>query len=183
MNAMDAILALVDQHRAIESLFDEMARETRRRVRDSLVSRLAEELIAHLIAEEAVFDPASRDAGGSGRPAWSKAGPTADAGDPRRDGHLLLRIGLRRVLERRAGDASFDERIETLRLLFEEHAFDQEAVVFPRLMGGVSEAEREALGAEILASRPPVWVVTTEGRERVHSASAEWSARSQVRLP
>ncbi|MGA7124007.1 MAG: hemerythrin domain-containing protein, partial [Polyangiaceae bacterium] len=57
---MDATLTLVEQHRVIEGLFDEVAREGRRRARSSLVSSLAEELIAHLAAEETVFYPAVR---------------------------------------------------------------------------------------------------------------------------
>jgi hemerythrin superfamily protein len=166
---MDATLALVAQHRAIEALFQEVAHERRRRARSSLVSRLAEELIAHLAAEEAVFYPAVRRA----------LDRLPDDHDRGCDEHLLLRIELRGVLKTSAGDPSFGERIATLRALFADHVHDEETDLFPRVMRAVPEAEREALGAEILASRPHVWIVTTEGKTPVQGAG-DWALRSRV---
>ena len=168
---MDATLALVAQHRVIEGLFDEVAYEARRRARSCLVSRLAEELIAHLAAEEAVFYPAVRRV--------LEASP--DAGGPDRDEHFFLRTELRSVLKTTVGDPSFDERIAALRALFAEHVRSEEAELFPRVVRAVSEAQRHALGAEILASRPHVWIVTTEGKTAI-DASGEWALRSRVSL-
>ena len=45
---MKATRILIAQHRAIEALFEELARETRRTSRARAASRLAEELIAHM---------------------------------------------------------------------------------------------------------------------------------------
>jgi hemerythrin superfamily protein len=169
---MDAIRVLVAQHRAIEALFEEVEHEKRRRARASATSRLAEELIAHMAAEEAVFYPAARrvlDAGAEG-----------SARD--RDEHLLLRMELRRMLETGVAEASFAERIEALRALFEQHVREEEAELFPRVVGAVAAAQREMWGAEILASRPKVWVVTTEGHPPMQS-SGQWASRSHVSLP
>jgi hemerythrin superfamily protein len=168
---MDATCALVAQHRVIEALFEDVAHRTRRRARAGAVSRLAEELIAHLAAEETIFYPAVRDA-------LDEAADTSERG---RDEHLLLRIELRRILETTVGKPSFGERIEALRALFAEHVYAEETDLFPRVVSAVSEAQRELLGAEILASRPPVWIVTTEARARVRSGS-EWAMRSRVCL-
>jgi hemerythrin superfamily protein len=169
---MDATRVLVAQHRAIETLFDEVDHETRRRRRASAVSRLAEELIAHMAAEEAVFYPLARrvlDEGG-------------DASNQGRNEHLLLRVELRRMLETSVTEAAFDERIEVLRALFAQHVRDEESSLFPRVAGRLTHVQLEALGVEILASRPPVWVVTPEGRALVHSGD-QWALRSRVSLP
>ncbi len=166
---MDATLALVAQHRAIEGLFDEVAGEGRRRARSSLVSRLAEELIAHLAAEEAVFYP-------SVRPFLEGLLDPSDLG---RDEHLLLRTGLRTVLKTSAGDRAFGERIAALQVLFAEHVRREEGVFFPRVVRALSEAQRDVLGEEILASRPHVWIVTTEGKAPLY-AERQWPLRSRV---
>jgi hemerythrin superfamily protein len=169
---MDATRALAVQHRTIEALFDDVAHETRRRGRASAVSRLTEELVAHLTAEENVFYPAVRRA-------FDEEDETSDRV---RDEHLALRIELRRVLETSVGAASFAERIGTLRGCFAKHVRDEEAELFPRVVRAVSEAAREILGAEILASRPPIWIVTTEGGAHA-PAGEDWGARRRVCLP
>ncbi len=169
---MDATSALAVQHRAIEQLFDNLAHETRRRGRTAGVSRLAEELVAHLIAEEDVFYPAVRRALGKGHGGASGAG----------NQHLALRIGLRKLLETNVGDASFVEHIDALKGSFAQHVHDDEAELFPRVVSEVSEAHREVLGAEILSSRPPVWIVTTERRAPSRSDD-DWARGGRVCLP
>ncbi len=168
---MDATLALVAQHRVIEQLFDEIAYAARRRARSSFVSRLAEELIAHLAAEEAVFYPAVR----------CVLDELPDEGGRGGDEHLFLRAELRNVLKTNVGDPSFRERIAVLRALFGEHVRSEEADLFPRVVRAVSQAERDALGAEILASRPHVWIVTTEGKMPV-DAGGELRSRLTLLL-
>ena len=59
---MSATSVLVVQHRTIGALFNDVVGETRRHARSRGVARLAEELIAHIVAEEAVFYPAVRRA-------------------------------------------------------------------------------------------------------------------------
>lgn len=169
---MDATRALAVQHRTIEALFDDVAHETRRRGRSTAVSRLAEELIAHLAAEETVFYPAVRRA----------LDEDDEESDQIRDEHLSMRTELRRVLATNVGDASFVARIDALRGFFARHVRDEEAELFPRVVSAVSEARREALGAEILASRPPVWIVTIEGRPSARR-DEDWARRGRVCLP
>ena len=168
---MDAIGVLVAQHRTIDSLLEEIRHETRRRRVTSLVSRLAEELIAHLAAEEAVFYPAMRRVLDDGP-------ETTDRG---RSEHGSLRFELRRVLEASVADTSFGERMASLRKLFELHARHEEDELFPRFAQAASPSQLQTLGDEIVASRPPVWIVTTEGRSLVQS-NGEWSLRSRVSL-
>jgi hemerythrin superfamily protein len=169
---MDAIGVLVAQHRAIEGLFEEAEQETGRRRLASAVSRLAEELIAHLAAEETVFYPALRRVLDDG----------PEITDRGRNEHLALRIELRRMLEASVSDASFRERIAGLRVLFERHVRQEEVELFPRFARAASDNQLQALGDEIIASRPPVWIVTTEGRALIQR-NGEWSLRSRVSLP
>jgi hemerythrin superfamily protein len=182
---MSATSVLVVQHRAIGALFNDVVGETRRHARSRGVARLAEELIAHIVAEEAVFYPAVRralraDGPGVGR---SFAPAVRERQSQLREGHLELRVQLRRVLETNVGDASFGARLEGLRSLFDQHVQAEETQLFPCVEAALGRAELEVLGARVLASRPPVWIVTAEGRASPGSAAKAWALRRRVSLP
>jgi hemerythrin superfamily protein len=138
---------LVSQHRAIEALFEELANETRRNARVRLASRLAEELIAHMAAEEAVFYPAVRRTLGV-----------------EIDDHFMLRAQLRRVLSTSVHEPAFRARLEGLRLIFDHYAQNEETDLFPRIEAALEVHQLDAMGEEILDSRPPVWIVTTDAQ-------------------
>ncbi len=168
---MNATRILVAQHSAITTLFEELAHE-RGRARARAVSRLAEELIAHMSAEESVFYPAARRV-------LEDEAPLGGAG---RDAHLAMRMQLRRVLQATIGQPLFETSISGLRELFDRHVEEEETALFPRAEAALGHAALEVLGAAVLASRPPIWIVTTEGRELVQSADG-WSLRGGVSLP
>ncbi len=184
---MKATRILIAQHRAIEALFEELAGETRRASRARAASRLAEELIAHMAGEEAIFYPAVRRVLGVSLRAWDT--PLATPPDFPVDGtrgegsavdtHFMLRVQLRRVLATRVQDPAFEPRSEALRLLFAHHVEAEETTIFPRVEAEVADSQLETLGADVLGSRPPIWVVTTEGRALIHSSKAVRG----VRLP
>jgi hemerythrin superfamily protein len=156
---MKATGVLVAQHRAIAGLFDEIDHEIRRQARARAVSRVAEELIAHMAGEEAVFYPALLRI--------VRLDPAAV--ERSRGEHLALRVEIRRVLSTRIGDPAFADRLSALRVLFHRHVFEEESRVFPRVERALSELDHQALGEEILASRPPIWMVTTEDRPFAHA--------------
>jgi hemerythrin superfamily protein len=168
---MTAPQILIAQHRAIEALFAELADETRAGLRARLSARLAEEMIAHMAGEEAVFYPAARQALRGQR-------VSLDA----RDQKLTLRLQLRRFLETNESDESFASRLATLREVFDRHVLTQERELFPRVEAILGTAEVEALGLEVLASRPPVWIVMSEGQARFASSGSR-TARARVSLP
>ena len=174
---MNATRILSAQHRAIEALFDEVEQETRRRARAGAVSRLAEELIAHVAAEEAVFYPALTRVLDDG----------LEASEQGRQDHLMLRVELRRVLEASVSNPSFADRMTALRDLFSRHVWHEELALFPRVVSEFSRAQLEVLAAKVLASRPPVWIVTSERNERrspvPHSGGSDWVLGSSVSLP
>lgn len=154
---------LESQHRAIGALFDELTNETRRNARVRLASRLTEELIAHMAAEEAVFYPAVRQLG------------------TEIDDHFMLRAQLRRVLATSVHHSAFRPRLEALRLVFDHYAQSEEADFFPLVEASFGPEELEALGEEVLSSRPPVWIVTTDAQASIAAESSR--PRGGVSLP
>jgi hypothetical protein len=177
---MNATRLLAAQHRAIEALFDDVAHETRRQVRGRATSRLTEELIAHMAAEETIFYPAARAALGPTR------GP-GDAGGRLPDEHFMLRVQLRRVLATSLQTPAFTPRFEALRTLFAHHVQSEEEEIFPRVEAVFSPSRLEDLGAAVLGARPPIWIVTTEAHAAALRSGGRRDRRAQamrgVRLP
>jgi hemerythrin-like domain-containing protein len=180
---MKATRILIAQHRAIEALFEELARETRRTARARAASHLAEELIAHMAGEEAIFYPAVRRVLREDLRSWESPESTpsdgARAAEPAIDTHFMLRVQLRRVLATRVQEPAFEPRCDALRLLFEQHVEAEETALFPRVEAALADSQLETLGADVLGSRPPIWVVTTEARTLIRSSKAVRG----VRLP
>jgi hypothetical protein len=169
---MKATRILIAQHRAIEALFGELTRETHKQARARAASRLTEEIIAHMAGEEAVFYPAvqrvlGKSFGPRENPAQTHAAGALDgsATDP----HFMLRVQLRRVLATRVQDPAFEPRSEALRLLFAHHVEVEETVLFPQVEGALPDSQLETLGAHVVGSRPPIWLVTTESRALLQS--------------
>lgn len=169
---MSAIRVLVGQHRAIGALFADVVEQTRRAARARGVALLAEELIAHMAAEEAVFYPTVRRALGSD---CATAGRLCDE-------HLELRVQLRRLLETNVGHALFADRLHELRDLFGQHVHAEETHLFPSVEATIRTADLDVLGARLLASRPAVWIVTAEGRPPAPAVEM-WPVHSCVSLP
>jgi hypothetical protein len=67
-----------------------------------------------------------------------------------------------------------------LRLLFEHHVESEETDLLPRVTAALGEQELEALGAGLVASRPRVWMVTTEAHALLRSVP---TSPQGVRLP
>lgn len=174
---MKATSILIAQHRAIEELFQALARETRRQALARTASRLAEELIAHMAGEEAIFYPAVRRVlgedigpGERSRPRRSGRLPVAgavegavieeaaasgpSASGPAVDPHFMLRAQLRRVLATRVQEPAFQPQSEALRLLFAHHVQAEETALFPRVEAALADSQLETLGADVLGSRP-----------------------------
>jgi hemerythrin superfamily protein len=172
---MNATRVLVDQHRAIDALFADVARETRGPACAQAVSELAEELIAHMAAEEGVFYPAARRV-------LRRVRGSRDVARGWGEAHVDVRVQLRRLLGASMGDAAFGEALDSLRATFARHANTEESTLFPRVEQALDDAELDRLGTEILASRPPVWIVTAEPPPQARSRR-KWALRSRVSLP
>jgi hemerythrin superfamily protein len=177
---MNATRVLVAQHQAIAALFDDVAQDARHHAKARVVARIAEELIAHMAGEEAVFYPAARRALG-------EAGAEGDEGEIATRGcdeHVTLRVELRRVLATNVAEASFEERLAALRSLFERHVREEEQDLFPRVERALAADALEQLGADVLASRPPIWIVTSEGHPMPHAEETlRMNARVSLPIP
>jgi hemerythrin superfamily protein len=171
---MNATRLLTAQHRAIETLFEDVAGETRRGVRARAASRLTEELIAHMAAEETLFYPAARGALGQGMRAGGERAP---------DRHFMLRAQLRRVLQTGIHTPAFKPRFEALRTLFAHHVDDEENDVFPQVDAALTASVLAELGHAIEAARPRVWIVTPEANASMFPMHAAWEGAHGVRLP
>jgi hemerythrin superfamily protein len=172
---MNASRALVAQHRVIGALFDEVDRGPRRSQRVRALSRLAEELVVHIAAEEGVFYPVARSL------ARREPGFPPGVARPGKQ-HVRVRMLLRRVLELRVGDVMFAHALSELRAAFARHVWAQESTLFPLVEGALGEDQRNALDSEVLAARPAVWLVTTEGGA-FDSSLEEWGVRNTISLP
>jgi hemerythrin superfamily protein len=171
---MNATRILVAQHRAIEAMFEDLAGETRRQARVRAASRLTEELIAHMTGEETIFYPAARRA-------LSDTAHFDDLGEGARDDHFMLRAQLRRMLATSVNDPAFQPRFEALRLLFARHVQAEERELFPRVEAALVASQLESLGAEVLGSRPPIWLVTTEAHAALRSSWGEGLGGEELR--
>jgi hemerythrin superfamily protein len=169
---MYATHVLGAQHQAIAELFERAQTEVEPRARARAVGRLAEELIAHMAGEETVFYPALGRILGRGDESVAAA----------RDGHVRLKVELRRALASNPEDEAFAERVAALQRMFERHVREEETRLFPRVDRALGDVDHEVLGAEILASRPPIWMVTTE-RTLPRRRGIRTRVRSRVTLP
>jgi hypothetical protein len=165
-------------------MFRGLAAELRLRHRARLASRLAEEIIAHMAGEESVLYPAARQAFRGDRRGENPAEDRNALRDSR-DLHLALRLQLRRFLETDVGDVAFPDVLATLREVFDQHLRSQEEELFPRLEAVLGPVEVEALGEQVVASRPPVWIVTTDGRGLAGATGspAPRALRTRLSLP
>jgi hemerythrin superfamily protein len=175
---MNAIRLLSAQHRAIESLFEDVANETRRSSRARAASRLTEELIAHMAAEENIFYPAARTALAHGA---REAGPADPGRAP--DEHFMLRAQLRRVLQTGIHTPAFTPRFEALRAIFAHHVDAEENGVFPTVGAALAPSRLDQLGVAIEGSRPRVWIVTTETNAALLAMHTPRDGAHGVRLP
>ncbi len=134
---MKATTLLTYQHDEIRTLLCELQRVCHGLQRvcheeqsaEVLVSRLAANLIAHIVAEQEVFYPAL----------FASAAELVREG---RERQALLRFALKRLVETAPHDASFPARVTNLEALVVLHATEHRRQLFgpaERVLGGNSE--------------------------------------------
>jgi hemerythrin superfamily protein len=138
--SIDAIALLEQQHRAAESLFDEIISATEPdRVR-RMVMELADLLIGHSVIEERHFYPAVR---------------TSDTDELVADAihdHQEMKKLLLAILEAGEGDEDFSEKLEELEGQVESHVDEEEEVLFPRARTMLAREELLSLGQRMTAT-------------------------------
>jgi hemerythrin superfamily protein len=140
MASIDAIAMLEQQHRAVESLFDEIISTAEPQQARRMVLELADLLIGHSAIEERHFYPAIRTSENDELVA-----------DSLHD-HQEMKKLLLHILEAGESDEDFTEKLEELEGQVESHVDEEEEVLFPRA--------RTMLGREELLSLAQQMAVT-----------------------
>lgn len=137
-NNQDAVQLLINQHREMEQLLDEVARidESQRK---PVFTRVADQLTVHIKAEEQIFYPAVH------------AARTEDDLLESLEEHLSLKRLLADLLELEPSDKGFEAKFKVLKEQTEHHHEEEEEHLFPAVCKLLDEDERTALGAEMLS--------------------------------
>lgn len=138
--SQDAIQVLMDDHRAVEKLFDafEKARTDDLEAKATLVRRACEELTVHAMIEEELLYPAAQEAlDESDRPDVEEAYVE----------HFLVKVLIDKFTKLRAGEAGFDATFKVMSEMVRHHIEEEESDLFPKLRK--SGADLEALGRKL----------------------------------
>ncbi|AET94158.1 hemerythrin domain-containing protein [Caballeronia cordobensis] len=139
--SQDAIQLLMDDHRAVEKLFDafEKAKEDDLDAKATLVRRACEELTVHAMIEEELLYPAAQEAlDEDDRPDVEEAYVE----------HFLVKVLIDKFTTLRAGDKGFDATFKVMSEMVRHHIEEEESDLFPKLRK--SGADLDALGKKLM---------------------------------
>ncbi|GJH17537.1 hemerythrin domain-containing protein [Caballeronia novacaledonica] len=137
----DAIELLMDDHRAVEKLFDafEKAKDDDVEAKSALVRRACEELTVHAMIEEELLYPAAQDVlDESDRPDVEEAYVE----------HYLVKVLIDKFTTLKAGEPGFDATFKVMREMVQHHIEEEETDLFPKLRK--SGADLNALGEKLM---------------------------------
>lgn len=135
---MDAIDLLVNQHRAMEGLCEQLLKAKDDDERLALFKRVGDELTTHIASEEDVFYPAVR------------AARTEDILLESLEEHLSLKRLLVDLMALKPSDQTFEPKFKVLSEQMEHHHKEEEEHLFPKVLRLLPPADRNALGEEML---------------------------------
>ncbi len=140
---MNAIDLLVNDHRTVKKLLEELSATTTRGVktRESLVEKIGALLKAHTMIEEEIFYPAFKQAGDE-----DAAKMYFEAVEEHRAAGELV---LPDLLETDADGESFAGRAKVLKELVEHHVQDEERDMFPKAKKLLDEDQLKELGEQM----------------------------------
>src|SRR5262249_770778 len=137
---LDAIVLLESQHRAIEEVFQRMARESiARDVRPALL-QLADLLTLHSAIEERHFYPGVR------------TDETEALIDDSAEDHMDMKGLLLHLVDAGPDDPDFPAKLEELQGLVEAHVAEEEDDLFPRVRDTIEEDALAGLAQEMTAT-------------------------------
>lgn len=157
---MDAIEYLTEQHREIESLFDQVESAVRMGPRRRLRRKLFDLLAVHAAIEERLFYPAARDAGVEER----LLGALVE--------HLSVERIVAEIVERGETSAGAAARMSHLRDRKAQHARDEEEELFPRVKELLTPDRLELLGRRMASAADQLMDPGAGARERVTARRA-----------
>ncbi|GJH12823.1 hemerythrin domain-containing protein [Caballeronia sp. EK] len=137
----DAIEFLMDDHRAVQKLFDafEKAKDDDFDAKSTLVRRACEELTVHAMIEEELLYPAAQEALDEGdRPDVEEAYVE----------HYLVKVLIDKFTTLKAGEPGFDATFRVMSEMVQHHIEEEESDLFPKLRK--SGADLNALGKKLI---------------------------------
>ncbi len=157
---MDAIAYLTDQHREIDSLFDQIETALHARTKRRLCRKLVDLLAVHTAIEEMIFYPAAQDTG-------------AEELLPRAFGeHLAVERIIAEVVELGVGSDEAAARMSALRERKRQHAEVEEEELFPRVRELLSADELGLVGERIASVAEQLLEPGVGARERIAARRA-----------
>jgi hemerythrin superfamily protein len=150
---MDAIELLEEQHRDVEDLFEEIA-EAETSEKREIFEEIADQLTIHATIEERHFYPSVKDP------------RTEEILRESLEEHMAVKRLLAELLELKATDEVFDDKIEALKGHVQRHVEEEEQTLFPKARTILDKATLTALAQEMTATQETL-LEDGEPRERV----------------
>ena len=137
---MNAIDLLVQDHKLVKKLLEELSSTTERAVkkRAELLHRIEQELQIHTALEEQILYPAIKDAGGK-----EEAKMYYEAKEEHRTVDALV---LPDLLHTETGTIEFAGRVKVMQELLEHHIEEEEGELFPTARKLLNKVSLEELG-------------------------------------
>ncbi len=157
---MDAIAYLTDQHREIDSLFDQIETAVRTRTKLRLCRKLVDLLAVHTAIEEMIFYPAAQDAG------------TEELLPRAFEEHLSVEHIIAEVVALGGASGEAAARMSALRERKRGHAEVEEEELFPRVRELLTADELESVGERIASVADQLMEPGVGARERIAARRA-----------
>lgn len=148
---IDAVQLLVDQHRKLERLLEQVLDESNEQKKMTLFDKVGDELTVHIKSEEEIFYPAVN------------ASRTEDDLLESLEEHLSLKRLLADLIALDPSDKTFEAKFKVLKEQAEHHHKEEEEHLFPVVLKQIDESQRASLGCEMLALQKQL---TREGEPR-----------------
>jgi hemerythrin superfamily protein len=158
---IDAVQLLVDQHRKLERLLEQVLDESNEQKKMTLFGKVGDELTVHIKSEEEIFYPAVN------------ASRTEDDLLESLEEHLSLKRLLADLIALDPSDKTFEAKFKVLKEQTEHHHKEEEEHLFPVVLKQIDESQRASLGCEMLALQKQL---TREGEPRDKVANETASA-------
>lgn len=133
---MKATALLEKQHRKVEAIFKKL--EGGRSDPAVLLTELANDLAAHMVIEQEIFYPASKEV---------KEDLVLEAYEE----HAVAEYALKRLLASNPEDESFKAKVTTLKELIKHHVEEEEEDLFPKVEKALGDERLASLGKEMKA--------------------------------
>lgn len=136
---MDAVELLISQHRKMEDMLEKVLEDGSNEKKKALFAKAADHLTVHIASEEKIFYPAVNGA------------RTEDDLLESLEEHLSLKRLLADLLELDPSDKAFEPKFKVLKEQTEHHHKEEEEHLFAEVRKQIGQAQREALGKEMMS--------------------------------